>query len=99
VYVGGRGATAATMTPYDVAAVRLSDGLELAGSAPDDADQYRRALRSDPSARVAALVASGDLVTAGDVADLLQRVARLPWTEAEARARAAGALVGAYPTE
>lgn len=99
MYVGGRGATAATMTPYDVAAVRLSDGLELAGTAPHDAARYREALRSEPSARVAALLASDEVATAGDVADLVQRVARLPWTEAEARARAAGALLGAYPTE
>lgn len=99
VYIGGRGASAATMTPYDVAAVRLRDGIELAGSLPADVARYLAALRAEPAARAVAALASGELVAAGDLATLVEHIARLPWPEAEAHARAAGALVGAYAAE
>lgn len=99
VYVGGRGARAATMTPYDVAGVRLRDGLELAGSLPVDIARYLAALRMEPAARAVAAVASGELVAASDLTTLVEHIARLPWSEAEAHARAAGALVGAYAAE
>lgn len=85
------------MTPYDVAAVRLGDGTVLAGTPPDDAPRYLQALRADRSARAAAL-GGGDVVsTAQDVVELVERLAQLPWTEAQTEAQAAGALVGAYP--
>jgi hypothetical protein len=98
VYLMGRAATAATMTPYDVAAVRLADGLVLAGEPPEDADRYVDALRSDRAHRAAADAIDG-LVTAPDLAELVERVTRLSWSEAELQARAAGALVGATATE
>ena len=96
VYVPGRGTSASTLTPYDVAAVRLRDGIDLAGTPPDDAARYLDALRADRSARAAALVTTGEVATAADVVGLVEGLARLPWAEAEGRARAAGALVGAY---
>lgn len=99
VYIAGRSATPATMTPYDVAAVRLRDGLDLAGSPPEDVARYLGALRTERAARAVAAVADGDLVAAADLATLVEHVARLPWAEAEGRARAAGALVGAYAAE
>ena len=98
VYLAGRGTTAATMTPYDVAAVRLGDGIALAGAPPDDLERYLSALRADPSARAAAAV-GGDVAATVDVVALIERLAGTPWAEAEARARAAGALVGVYPAE
>jgi hypothetical protein len=97
VYVAGRGARAATMTPYDVCAVRLADGLTLTGTPPADVDRYLAALRADPGARA---VTGGDAtVTAGSVADLVERLTRVSWPVAVADARASGALVGAYPAE
>lgn len=99
VYLPGRGATPATMTPYDVAAVRLADGLDLAGTPPDDAERYADALRRHPAARAAAMTAHGGVTTARDVVDLVERLAGIPWAEAEAAARAAGALVGAHPAD
>lgn len=99
VYLPGRGATPATMTPYDVAAVRLTDGVDLAGTPPEDAESYVNALRADRSAGAAALTASGEMTTAHDIVELVERLARVPWAEAEASARTSGALVGGYPVE
>jgi hypothetical protein len=99
VYVGGRTASPATMTPYDVAAVRLGDGLDLAGAPPADVARYLEVLRTERAVRAVAAVASGELVAAGDLATLVEHIARLPWAEAEAHARTAGALVGAYAAE
>ncbi|MBI2982795.1 MAG: hypothetical protein HYY42_01165 [Chloroflexi bacterium] len=97
VYAGGREASAATMTPYDVAAVRLADGLELAGRPPADLDRYLDALRRDPSARATALTASGEMATAADAVGLVEILSGMRWAEAEIRTRAGGGLVGAYP--
>lgn len=97
--MNGRGASAATVTPYDVAAVRLGDGLELAGAPPPEVDRYLEALRSDRSARAAALARDGLVATAVDLTALVERLAGMRWSEAEASARAAGALVGAYASE
>jgi hypothetical protein len=99
VYLAGRGVRPPTMTPYDLAAVRLADGLELAGTPPEDAAQYLVALRADRGARVAARTPDGQIVTADGVVELVERLSRLGWSDAEARARAAGGLVGAYPAE
>lgn len=99
VYVAGRSASVATMTPYDIGAVRLGDGTVLAGSPPADVARYLEALRAEPAAGAVAAVASGELVAAVDLAALVGHIARLPWSEAEARARAAGALIGAYTAE
>jgi hypothetical protein len=95
VYVCGRGATAATMTPYDVCALRLADAAVLAGTPPDDADAYIAPLSA--SVRAVGMTAEGP-VPAVDVVALVERLCRMPWSEAEAAARGAGALVGAYPS-
>lgn len=97
VYLPGRGVAAAAMTPYDVAAVRLADGLPLGGEPPDDAARYLAALRDTSGARAVARRADGTLVPApsarGCVAALLGR----PYEDLEAEARLTGALFGAYP--
>lgn len=98
VYLCGRGASVATMTPYDVAAVRLGDGLELAGAPPADTERYLAALRATGSRAVAGL-ASGEMAVAPDAAGLVELVTGLRWADAEGRARSAGALLGAYATE
>ncbi|MBI2773397.1 MAG: hypothetical protein HYX56_02750 [Chloroflexi bacterium] len=97
VYLMARTATAPTMTPYDVAAVRM-DGLALAGDPPDDVTRYLAALRPLGLERAVADTIGG-VVTASDVVVLVERVTHLTWAEAEAQARAAGALVGAFATE
>lgn len=96
VYLAGRGVTAATMTPYDVAAVRLLDGLPLTGEPPDDAGRYLAALR-EGAGRAAALRADGTLLVAGSVRACVAALLGRPYDELEAEARLTGALFGAYP--
>lgn len=97
VYVAGDGVSNHTMTPYDLTIVRLRDGLDLFGTPPVDVGRYLDALRAHPEARAAALAADGMLVTADSLAALVAAVLHRPWAEAEAHARSAGALIGAYP--
>lgn len=97
VYLGGRAASPATMTPYDVAAVRLADGLELAGSPPPDVERYLTALRGGSAGAVA--LVEGAMVSAADLAALVALVTGDPWPVAEASAGAAGALVGVHAHE
>jgi hypothetical protein len=97
VYVAGRGVSTATMTPYDVCALRLADGAVLAGTPPDDAVAYLQALRRAPARAVARTAA--EFTTAPDVASLVAGLCRSSWDEAEGEARAAGALMGAYLAE
>jgi hypothetical protein len=95
--VSGAGIPNRTMTPYDVTIVRLRDGLDLFGMPPVDVARYLDALRSSPGSTVAALAADGTLVTADGLGPLVQVLLHRPWDEAEAQAKAAGALIGAYP--
>jgi len=97
VYVTARGASPHTMTPYDVAALHLADGTVLFGDPPDDAERYRDALRRSPDARAAALAADGRLVTAASLRACVAALLGTSWDYAESEARAAGALIGAYP--
>jgi hypothetical protein len=97
VYIAGAGVPNHTMTPYDVTIVRLRDGLDLFGSPPDDIGRYLDALRAHPEARAAALAADGTLVTADSLHGVIGALLQRPWDEAEAHAKAAGALIGAYP--
>lgn len=97
VYLAGRAVRAATMTPYDVSAVRLADGTTLAGTPPDDVGRYLDALRAAPAARVATLTAEGQMTVTPDLEALVEGLVQMPWSAAEADARGAGALVGAYP--
>ena len=97
VYVAGAGIPNRTMTPYDVTIVRLRDGLDLFGTPPVDVARYLDALRSSPGSTAAALAADGTLVVAEGLGPLVQVLLHRPWDEAEAQAKAAGALIGAYP--
>ena len=97
LYAAGEGISNHTMTPYDVTVVRLRDGAELYGTPPRDIERYLDALRQHPEARAVALAADGTLVTAHSVPALVAALLRRPWNEAEAEAKAAGALIGAYP--
>jgi len=97
VYVAGAGIPNRTMTPYDVTIVRLRDGLDLFGTPPTDVTRYLDALRSSQGSTAAALAADGTLVTAEGLGPLVQVLLHRPWDEAEAQAKAAGALIGAYP--
>lgn len=97
LYLPGKATTPSMMTPYDIAAVHVADGSVLAGDPPDDAPRYVAALREARGARAVALLADGTLVTTPDLATMVEGLARMPWAEAEGDARAAGALVGAYP--
>jgi len=97
LYLAARGASPHTMTPYDVAALHVADGTVLYGDPPDDAERYRDALRRSPEARAAALTADGTLVTAASLRACVAALLGTPWDDAESDARAAGALIGAYP--
>ena len=97
VYAAGEGVSSHTMTPYDITIVRLRDGLDLFGTPPNDIARYLDALRAHPRARAAALAADGTLVTADSPGGLVSALLHRPWDEAEAHARSAGALIGAYP--
>ena len=97
VYVAGAGIANPTMTPYDVTIVRLRDGLDLFGTPPADVGRYLDALRSTSGSTAAALAADGTLVTADGLGALVLALLHRPWAEAEAQAKAAGALIGAYP--
>ena len=97
VYLPGRGVSAAAMTPYDVAAVRLADGLVLGGDPPDDAERYLAALRAGTESRAAALRSDGTLVTAPSARECVAALLGRPYEDLEAEARLTGALFGAYP--
>ena len=99
VYLAGRGVAAASMTPYDVAAVRLADGFPLGGDPPDNAERYLAALRRAGEARAAALRKDGTLVTAPSARDCVAALLGRPYEDLEAEARLTGALFGAYPPE
>ncbi|MDQ3401388.1 MAG: hypothetical protein M3470_10335 [Chloroflexota bacterium] len=97
VYLAARGIAVASMTPYDVAALRLADGLPLGGDAPDDAERYLAALRSSTLARAAALSRDHTVVTAPSARACVAALLGRPYEELENEARLTGALFGAYP--
>jgi hypothetical protein len=97
VYVAADGVSNHTMTPYDVTIVRLRDGLELFGDVPRDVRRYLDALRARPESTAAALAADGTLVTADSLRGVVAALLGRSWDDAEAHAKAAGALIGAYP--
>ena len=97
VYVAAAGVSNHSMTPYDVAIVRLRDGLELLGDPPPDLERYLDALRNGPAARAAALGADGVLVTGDSLGSVVAGLLGRSWDDALAHAQAVGALIGAYP--
>ena len=113
LYVGGRGVSNHTMTPYDVVSVLLADGSPLLGVPPDDIDEYVAAHRAAPHAESAGRGTDGVIVAAPSLrACALVLLARRRgedepdaatlervWEELVSNARVAGALIGAFPTE
>jgi hypothetical protein len=113
LYVGGRGVSNHTMTPYDVVPILLADGSPLLGVPPDDIDEYIAAYRAAPHAESTGRGPDGVIVAAPSLRAcalvLLARrrgedgldVATLErvWEELVSDARVAGALIGAFPTE
>ena len=114
LYVGGRGIGLATMTPYDVAVVLVSDGSLLHGTAPDDIDAYLDAHRRNGHIGSVARVATDEYVTAPSLRACVVAALRRArgedqthdeatieraWLELVQQARIAGALIGAFPEE
>lgn len=114
VYIGGRDAIPATMTPYDVAVVLASDGTTLHGTPPDGVAAYLAAHRGAPVAGSVARVSDGAYVSAptlracvvaalrrarGEDAATDEATIEGAWLELVSQARISGALIGAFPTE
>jgi len=113
LYVGGRGVSNHTMTPYDIVSILLADGSALLGVPPDDIDEYLAAHRAAPHAESAGRGTDGVIVAArslracalvllarrrGEDAPDAATLERV-WGELVSDARVAGALIGAFPTE
>ncbi len=114
LYIGGRGASPATMTPYDVAVVLVADATPLHGTPPADVAAYLEAHRRAGEIASVARVADGTLVTAATLRACVIAALRHSrgedeakddetieeaWLELVAQARISGALIGAFPTE
>jgi len=113
LYVGGRGVSNHTMTPYDVVSILLADGTPLLGVPPEDVDEYVAAHRDAPDAESVGRGSDGVIVAAPSlractmVLIARRRGERRPdaqslervWQELVADARISGALIGAFPTE
>jgi ribulose-5-phosphate 4-epimerase/fuculose-1-phosphate aldolase len=114
MYIGGRGVALATMTPYDVAVVLVSDGATLHGLPPSDTSEYLDMHRRSPQIASVARMADVDYVCAatlrGCVVAALRRARgedestdeatiEAAWLELVSQARISGALIGAFPTE
>jgi len=114
VYIGGRGASLATITPYDVAVVLYSDGSTLHGSPPDDTPAYVEAHRSAPLAASVARVVDGAYLSARSLRSCVVAALRRArgeddpsddttiervWSDLVSQARITGALIGAFATD
>jgi len=114
LYIGGRDMTAATMTPYDVAVLLVADGSTLHGTPPKSVAAYLDAHRRTPFAGSVARTLDGVFVSAatlracavaalrrarGEDAAADDATIEHAWLELVADARAAGALIGAFPSE
>jgi hypothetical protein len=114
LYIGGRGAGLATITPYDIAVVLVSDGSTLHGLPPDDTAAYLEAHRRTPQAASVARVREGEYVSAATLRSCVVAALRRArgedatsdettiegvWTELVSQARITGALIGAFATD
>jgi hypothetical protein len=114
VYIGGRAASLATITPYDVAVVLYSDGSTLHGSPPDDTPAYVEAHRRAPLAASVARIGDGSYLSATSLRSCVVAALRRArgeeeasddttietvWTELVSEARVTGALIGAFATD
>ena len=99
VYIAARGIANATMTPYDIAIVRLADADVLRAEAPAGMERYLAVYRSSPLVRAVAQAADGSLVKgltllACAKATLLRADPEDSWDRAEREATARGAFIG-----
>ena len=114
MYIGGRGVALASLTPYDVAVVLVSDGSTLHGQPPNDIAAYLDVHRPSPQIASVARMSDDDYVCArtlrGCVVAALRRARgedasaddatiEAAWLELVSQARISGALIGAFPTE
>ena len=114
VYIGGRGTSLATITPYEVAVVLYSDGSTLHGTPPDDMAAYVEAHRRAPMAASVALVMDGAYLSArtlracvvaalrrarGEEETSDETTIETVWTDLVSQARITGALIGAFATD
>ena len=114
LYVCGRGASLATMTPYDVAVIFLTDASTLHGDPPEDVAAYVDAHRRWPDAGSVARVRDGTYVSAPTLRACVVAALRhvrgergadddatieSVWLELVSQARISGALIGAFPAE
>lgn len=114
VYIGGRDAGLATITPYDIAVLLLSDGSSLHGAPPADTLAYLDAHRRLPGAGSVARVASAEFISAPTLRACVVAALRRSrgedetsddttietvWNELVAQARISGALIGAFVTD
>lgn len=111
MYIGGRDTIPATMTPYDVAVLLVSDGSVLHGTPPADVAVYL-ARHAGTHIGSVARAADGALLTGPDLRSCAVAALRhargedetidtdvieRTWLELVADARVTGALVGAFP--
>ena len=99
VYIAAREVSNATMTPHDIAIVRLADAEALRGEAPGDVERYLAVYRQRPLAKSVAMAADGSLVhglslLACAKATLLRADPEDRWERAETDAAAHGAFIG-----
>lgn len=114
LYIGGRAASPATMTPYDVAVVLVRDGSILHGAPPGDVAAYLDAHRRWPESGSVARLPDGSYVSAGGLRGCVVAALRRArgeeatsdqdaieqvWLDLVAQARISGALIGAFPSE
>ena len=114
LYIGGRGAGLATITPYDIAVVLMSDGSTLHGLPPDDMVAYLDAHRRTPLAASVARVGESEYLSAPSLRSCVVAALRRArgedatsddptiervWTDLVAQARISGALIGAFATD
>ena len=114
MYIGGRGVALATMTPYDVAVVLVSDGGTLHGQPPSDVATYIDVHRRSPHIASVARMSDDEYVcahtlrgcavaalrrTRGEDASADEATIEAAWLELVSQARISGALIGAFPTE
>jgi ribulose-5-phosphate 4-epimerase/fuculose-1-phosphate aldolase len=114
VYIGGRGVGLATITPYDMAVLLLSDGSTLHGAPPADAIAYLDAHRRAPNAGSVVRVATAEFLSAstlracvvaalrrarGEEGSSDEMTIEAVWNEVVSQARISGALIGAFATD
>lgn len=114
LYIGGRGAGLAMITPYDIAVVLVSDGSALHGTPPEDTAAYLEAHSRTPDAASVARVSAGEYLSApslrscvvaalrrarGEEATSDEQTIERVWTDLVAQARISGALIGAFATD